>query len=138
MPLIEIRSPSARDLRWFGLILLIAALLGGGIMYWKVGSATGAVAVWATGIALAAIYNLVPPPVQRRLYMTWMYAAFPIGWLMSHLFLGAIFYGVLTPIGLLVRLLSHDPLQRQFDASASTYWIPREPRKSVDYYFKQF
>jgi hypothetical protein len=118
-------------------MLLFATGVVGAVILWKAGSPTSARAVWVAGAAIIAVYYLLPA-VQRPLYMTWMYAAFPVGWLVSHAILGAIFYGVLTPIGILVRLLSHDPLLRQFDASVDTYWIKHEVRDDLDRYFKQF
>lgn len=138
MAMIDIRPPRASDLKWFGLLLLIAAALLGTLLYWKFAWPQAATIVWGAGGALAGVYYLVPAAWQRALYMGWMYAAFPIGWVVSHLLLAAIFYLVLTPIGLLVRLLSHDPLQRRFEPSAPTYWIVREPSGDVERYFKQF
>ncbi len=40
-----------------------------------------------------------------------------------------VFYGVVTPTGLLMRAFRKDPMSRRFDRRASTYWIahPRDP-----------
>jgi hypothetical protein len=67
-----------------------------------------------------------------------MYAAFPIGWVVSHVMLALIYYGVMTPIGLVMRLLGRDPLKRKLDRSADTYWEPREPIANSKRYFQQF
>ena len=50
-----------------------------------------------------------------------MFAVFPIGWVVSHLLLGVVYFLVLTPIGLTLRALGRDPLERRFDQSASSY-----------------
>jgi hypothetical protein len=39
------------------------------------------------------------------------------------------FYLVLTPVGLLLRLLGKDPLHRKPDRSAASYWVKRAPEK---------
>ena len=63
-----------------------------------------------------------------------MVAAFPIGWTVSHLLLGSIFYLVITPIGLLLRALGHDPMERKFDREAKTYWIEHERAETARYF----
>lgn len=40
-----------------------------------------------------------------------------------------IFFGVVAPIGLLMRMLGQRPLALKFDASAPTYWIRRPERE---------
>ena len=41
--------------------------------------------------------------------------------------MGIIFFLVVTPTGILMRLTGRDPLNRRFERSASTYWITRTP-----------
>jgi hypothetical protein len=74
----------------------------------------------------------------RRAYLTWMYAAAPVGWTVSHLVLAIVYYGVVTPLGLIMRLLGHDPMRRRFDRSAESYWIERGRRRASSDYFRQF
>ena len=38
-----------------------------------------------------------------------------------------LFFGVITPIGVAMRLTGRDPLRRRHDPSASSYWILRRP-----------
>jgi hypothetical protein len=67
-----------------------------------------------------------------------MYAAYPIGFVVSHLLLGVIFYGVFTAIGLLMRLFSYDPLQRRLRTGESSYWTPIQSVTNKAEYFRQF
>jgi hypothetical protein len=39
--------------------------------------------------------------------------------------LGALYFGVLTPLGLVLRLAGCDPLRLRFDRRAPSYWIAR-------------
>ncbi len=41
--------------------------------------------------------------------------------------MGLLFFLVLTPFGLGLRLLGKDPLHRHFDRMAGSYWIRRSP-----------
>src|SRR5262245_4217574 len=45
----------------------------------------------------------------------------------SPIVMATLFYGVLTPIGLLLRMAGHDPLHRRMDPQARSYWIVRRP-----------
>lgn len=88
--------------------------------------------------AIVAVLGLVRPAAVRPIYTAWMLAVFPIGWLVSHLVLGIVYYLVVTPIGLLRRLVSGDPMHRCFDRQAETYWQPRRPVRDPKRYFRQF
>lgn len=138
MALLEInRDPAARELRWFGILLTGFVGLAGALAYWQFEAPPAARIIWAAGAALAAIYAGVRP-LRRWIYLGWLYAAFPIGWTVSHVLLAATYYLVLTPIGLLVRWTKGDPLGRALDRSASSYWAERRPVRDVRRYFRQF
>jgi hypothetical protein len=49
-----------------------------------------------------------------------------------------VFYLVFTPVGLVMRLLGRDPLQRRFDREAGTYWVDHVEPRSVEEYFRQY
>ena len=138
--MIEInKSPSRGELRWFGLIA--AAFFGfiGGVLLAASGGESLALSqgLWAFGALLALVYYAIPA-IQRAVYIGWMYAVFPIGWVVSHLLLGVTFYLVLTPIGLLLRLAGKDLLQRRLDRNAPSYWMQRKGVPEAPRYFKQF
>lgn len=129
------RNPTARQLLWFGIVLGPFFALLGWIFTVRWGTSAGAGA-WIIGGSLTLVY-LAVPPLRRRIYVTWIYAVYPIGWTISHLVLGLVFFGLLMPIGRLMRLLGHDPLNRRSPAQDS-YWVQREQHQSLDRYFKQF
>jgi hypothetical protein len=136
--LIEInKDPSARELRWFGVMFGAFFALVGAILWWRFDAHAAARVVWLVAGAVPVVYYAVPP-IRRWLYLGWMYAAFPIGWTVSHLILAIVYYVVLTPIGIILRLAGRDPLQRSFDETATTYWIQRPDSPGPGRYFKQF
>ena len=67
-----------------------------------------------------------------------MYAALPIGWTVSHLMRGVVYFAVVTPIGLLSRLVRGDTLHRRPDRNARSYWIERRRRNGTGRYLRQF
>lgn len=101
--------------------MIFVAVLGG-LLWWRTGDVQTALTAWLTGTALTSIYWVIPI-VRRPIHVGWMYAAFPIGWTVSHLLIALVYYLVLTPIGLLMRAAGYDPLQRRFDRTAATYWF---------------
>ena len=138
MALLEInRHPAAKELRWFGVLLAAFVVVAGALAYWQFEAPAAARIIWGAGAALAAVYAGVRP-LRRWIYLGWLYAAFPVGWTVSHVLLAATYYLVLTPIGLLARWLREDPLERKLDRDAATYWTERRRMREVRRYFRQF
>ena len=117
-------NPEKKQLRQFAGIWFPAfcALVG-----WWVGKKTGAwgavETVWVVcgGMAVA---GFVYPPLIRPVFVGLILATFPIGWVVSHVLLGAIFYLLFLPIGLALRITGHDPLQLKAPTSNSLWKTP--------------
>jgi len=137
--MIDIRwNPTSRELRQFAGIWCPAFFaLVGGIIYYRTGWLTGAACLWAAA-ALVFTGGLLWPRSARPLYVGLIVCAYPIGWAVSHVLLAAVFYLVLTPIGLAMRLLGRDPMERRFERSGSSYWRRRPGSADASGYFRQF
>ena len=96
--------------------------------------ATGLMAVAATCGVLA----LTAPSALRPLYRALTAASLPIGWVVSHVAVAILYFGVVTPIGLLFRLIGRDPLNRRREPARRTYWEPRVAADDVKRYYRQF
>ena len=131
------RSPTTRTLRQFGALCLLFF---------------SATAVWeyvhrhrpvlAAAAALAALtlgpVGLLRPRALRPIFVGWMYAAFPVGWMVSHALLAVVFYLLFTPLGLVFRAIGRDPLTIRRSGTAQTYWRERPAVTDVARYFRQF
>jgi hypothetical protein len=138
MPLNEINwRPSPRQLRQFSGALLVFCQLAAMILYWKVGAQCAALCVSLAGL-LCGIGGLVWPRAARPVYLTFVVLGFPLGWVVSHAVLAVFYFGVLTPLGLCLRLTGRDPLARKFDKEAKSYWRPHQPAPDNARYFRQF
>ncbi len=138
MALLEIKKdPSKAELNWFGLLILVFSCLLSGILYWKFESVLTVQIVIGIGAGLCLIYYAVPP-LRKPIYLGWLYAAFPIGWTISHTVLLLTYYLLMTPIGLLMRIVGRDTMRRKLDPNASTYWLERKPVASAKSYFRQY
>jgi hypothetical protein len=126
---------SARQLRWFAGLWLPAMCVMVGFALRRRGFDLAAVTIWTAGAVLAPV-GLVRPMVIRPVYTGLIWLTFPIGWVVSHVVLLAMYFVVLTPLGALVRLF-YDPMERAFDREATSYWETRDST-SPTRYFRQF
>lgn len=83
---------------------------------------------WSVVVSAAfAVIALLKPALLARLNRLWMKFGILLGKVVSPIALGILFYGVLTPIGAVIRLTGKDPLRLKLDSGADSYWIRREP-----------
>lgn len=72
-------------------------------------------------------------------YKAWMKVAHLIGGVVTTVILSIMFFLIFTPVGLLLRVLGRDHLQRDFSKRGVTYW---EKRNKADFqkerYHQQF
>ncbi len=139
MSIVQInRDPSPRQLNQFGFVWLGFMTFFGIVAWFRLGYPGLARGLWLAAVAVPII-GWLAPAFMRLVFVGMSYLAWPIGFVVSHLVLAAVYYLVLTPIGLVVRLLGYDPMRRRFDREAASYWVERpptavEPRR----YFRQF
>ena len=131
-------NPTTRDLKQFGMIWLPAFLmLVGAMTFYFAESTSAAVALGALALT-AGVIGYLRPGAIRPIFVGMMGVTFPIGWVVSHAIFLFIFYFVVTPIGLLMRLAGRDALERKLDRTASTYWHPYQQETSRARYLRQF
>src|SRR5262245_57953683 len=130
-------APPERTLRQFaGLSLFIFGLAAGfqGVVrhHWVLAAVFAALAL---GIGIP---GLIKPPFVRVVYVGAMVLAFPIGWTVSKLILGCMFYGLFTPIALFFRLIGRDSLAIKRQSDLETYWSPKIRSTEASSYFRPF
>jgi hypothetical protein len=118
----------------FGLFFL--GMVAAPMAYFK-GHAAVAAAFWVAAVA-GRLLGVAKPEWLRPVFVGLMVATWPIGWVVSHVALGLLFYGVIAPIGLVMRLLGRDPMTRRLDRAAATYWEPYNPDRGMGRYLRQF
>jgi hypothetical protein len=83
---------------------------------------------WALAVAVMfALVALAKPALLARLNRLWMKLGILLGKVVSPIALGILFYGVLTPLAVVIRLTGKDPLRLKLDPAADSYWILRKP-----------
>ena len=117
-------------LRKFGLTLGIAFGILGGFLAWR-GRGTWPYFLGASGFFF--LFGLVLPNALKPFQKVWMTAALLMGWVMSRVILIALFFLVITPIGLILRLAGKDLLDIRMGVQRESYWTPHRTRSKEDY-----
>ena len=127
--------PSPKQLRQFAVISLFGFGLAG-LVFWRwTGSVKPAVVLGLIGAGVFLIG--VPLPVAvRPVYVLLTAAALPIGWVVSQILLRVVFYGVLTSLGVLFKLIGRDPLRLR-RPQVDSYWEQHAQRSDPLSYFRQ-
>lgn len=83
---------------------------------------------WALVIsAVFALVTLLRPALLHPANRLWTRFGLLLGKLTNPIVTGLLFFLVVTPIGLLLRLAGKDLLRLRRDPDASSYWIERRP-----------
>lgn len=116
--------------------MFFLGMVGAPMALWR-GHPTLAAVLWALALMGRGV-GLARPMWMRPVFVGMTLATWPIGWVVSNLLVGIVYYGTVVPIGLIRRALGADPLARSIDRSAPTYWTPVRPNTRPDRYFRQF
>ena len=122
---IKILDTSSKEIRKFGLVIAIALGVIGGFVYVKSGNCGVAGWLWGIGL-LFLILGFILPTILRPVYRIWMLLAYFIGGIVSRVILIVLFYFVLTPTGLVLRLFGKDILDKKFNNNRESYWVKKE------------
>ena len=139
-------NPDERTLKQFGLIALFAFSGLSLCAYREVflfsaglgESRMTVVTVLAVAAVLSGMLSVAYPKANRLLFVATSVAAYPIGFVMSYVVLGVLFFVIFAPIGAFLRWTGRDPMERAFDQNKSSYWIDISRPRSRSSYFRQF
>lgn len=100
----------------FLLVGLLPLLSHGGIRLWSL--------IVSGGFLLVA---LIAPAALAPLNRLWMRFGMLLHKIVSPLVLGIMFFGVITPMGLVMRWMGKDLLRLRADPNVTSYWVRRNP-----------
>jgi len=132
---IESDAPARKQLITFGVTIAAALAILTIFRIWRRGFDEVAItALIVSGLFAAS--TLIAPEALSSVYRWWMSFAAALGWINTRVLLFLIFYLVVTPIGLIMRIARRSPLDV---AKKDSYWT--EPSRSSygdRHYEKQF
>jgi hypothetical protein len=88
----------------------------------------GSLRLWslvAAAVFLAAA--LLAPASLAPLNRVWMRLGIVLNRIVNPIVLAIMFFGVVTPTGLLMRLFGRAPLRLRYEPDAPSYWVRRTP-----------
>ena len=131
-------TPSSIAFVGFGIIAMLAYYEK--FIFWF-GLGDARIAVVASFVALGSLgllLSLVAPRANRLLYVGLILLAFPIGFVLSYVIKGTLYFLTIGPIALVVRLFGRDSMSRGYDPNAPTYWSTARPPRDKESYFHQY
>ncbi|WP_455245774.1 SxtJ family membrane protein [Petrachloros mirabilis] len=117
---------STKELRSFG--LLVGGLFSV-IGLWPAvvhGDDFRAWAVILGGLLMAG--GGIHPRLLAPIHKGWMRVGHVLGWVNTRILLGVVFYGLVTPIGVVLRMMGKNTMQQAFVDGESTYRVVRPSR----------
>lgn len=123
---------SKKSLRKFGIVVGLVFLLLAGLTYIK-GYPLAVLYVTSIAGGLLVITGVVSPQALKGIYRSWMAMAFCMGWVVSRILLIVLFYLIITPIGILTRLLGKKFMEVKINKDEVSYWARKDKEKKTDY-----
>jgi hypothetical protein len=119
----EVKSGSDQG---FGLVMAAACTLIAGWGFWSTSSNWP---YWSVAASAFLITALLWPALLAPLNRLWFRFGRLLHRVVNPLVMGLLFFVVITPVGLLMRVLGKRPLPLTFDREATSYWRERSTRK---------
>ncbi len=121
--------PSRSELRRWSVFVLAGAVVGGCVLHFPFGQLVPARALWTFG-ALSFVAGMTGTRAALPFYLLWMGFVWVVSQVLGTLALALVFYLVVTPLGIGVRLLGRDRLKlRRPDPAAQSFWEDVPPRR---------
>jgi len=119
--------------RNFGLVFFIAFLV---VSLWPL-TYGEPIRIWLVIISMVfLILGLMNSKLLTPLNKLWFKFGMILGAIVAPIVMGFIFFLVVTPIGLVMRIMGKDLLNKKYDKKKNTYWINRY--KNMSSMKKQF
>ena len=125
-----------KDLRSFGVTIGIILLLVAGFLFYRE-KESFQIFFYIAGAFIG--FGLIIPIILKPIYIVWMTFAGILGWFMTRVILSLLFYVIITPIGLVLRIFGKDFLELKKQAVQGSYWNQRDSNLEKNQnYEKQF
>jgi len=123
-----------KGLRKFGITTgVIIVVLFAAFFPWVFDAETMPIWPWIVA-GILWLPALFMPNSLRPVYTVWMRIGHAIGWVNTRIILGLVFYIVVLPMGLIMRMFGKDPMARKYDKAASSYRVKTvsEPKDRLE------
>ena len=116
----KVKISSNKD---FGLVFFVVFLI---VSLWPLINGEP-IRIWSAIISLVfLILGLMNSKLLIPLNKLWIKFGAILGVIISPIIMGIVFFLVVTPIGIILRIMSKDLLKKNYDKKRKTYWIKRD------------
>jgi len=107
----------------FGIVFFVIFLV---VALWPLIN-EGEIRIWSIVISIIFLFlGLINSKILTPLNILWFRFGILLGNIFSPIVMGIIYFGVITPIGILMKLIGKDILNLKQNKKSSTYWIKKE------------
>ena len=136
-------NPDKLAIQQFGRVLFLgcplAALAWYCLVRWFSGEWVLAVPIWITGIGWAiGLLAFISRALALPFYLLWFFLVAVIDTVVTNTLFISLFYLVISPVALLMKLLGRDPLARRIEPERETYFLDAPKAKGPESYYNQF
>lgn len=124
-----------REWQKFTLAAVAGLAAMGGVMCWRAMVPAHWLRLWLAALGLALLSVLLRPAWFRGFYRAGTTAGYHVGQFLGRVLLALLFWLILTPLGLALRLAGKDLLRLRRDRRASSYWQPARSESQLDKMF---
>jgi hypothetical protein len=78
--------------------------------------------------ALLVPLGLIAPNVLGPVFKVWMKVGHVMGWINTRIILGVLYFGLITPMGMVMRLFGWDSMRRALSKDSESYRVVRSAR----------
>ena len=122
----QAQSTSKKELRSFGLVV---GTVFSAIGIWPLLMRGEALRLWAIGLGgVLILLGGMSPGILAPVQKVWMRVGHALGWINTRILISLVFYGLVTPMGILFRLMGKDVMRQTFARGSSTYRVHRKQR----------
>jgi predicted membrane metal-binding protein len=117
----DVKAPSERS---FGITFAVVFALLAAFSYWHRGAGT----TFYVTIAVSAVFAVVTfmaPRILRPLNLIWLKFGLLLHKVVNPAIMGILFFGIFTPMGVVMRMFGVDFLRTRRKPATGSYWIAK-------------
>ncbi|MEI8350388.1 MAG: SxtJ family membrane protein [Candidatus Omnitrophota bacterium] len=117
-----------KKIREFGFVLALILCVIGTVNFFKGhDKISGWLFIFST---VSFVLSFFSPRVILPIYIVFTKIGHVLGWINTRIILSIIFYLVITPFGLVMKLFKKDPLEKSICKTKDSYWVKRNPAEN--------
>jgi hypothetical protein len=135
--MVEVLPATPENIRSFGVgvAMILLACWAVKFFYFETGNSGLMI-----GLALCfAIVGMFATPILKPVFVVFMWLAHKIGTVNTYIILGIVYYIIMTPIGVVMKLFGKAPLPAMgTEMGAESYWIKRDGKLEKESYEREY